>query len=82
VANLDLSAAKRSEKDGAVTWAGATAALRTEAVGTFLDRYKAGTAMDPVTFTVGAAAVAPGDEDPSVIVHPVSVAGGALEVLG
>lgn len=82
VANLDLSAAKRSEKDGAVTWAGATAALRAEAVGTFLDRYKAGTAMDPVTFTVGAAAVAPGDEDPSVIVYPVSVAGGALEVLG
>lgn len=54
IVDIDLSKAKRSEEDGTVTWTGAPSTLREEAVKHFLS-YKAGTEMDPVTFTVGAA---------------------------
>lgn len=55
LADIDLSKAKRSEDNGAVTWSGAPSTLRAEAVTHFLDFYTAGSQMDPVTFTVGAA---------------------------
>jgi hypothetical protein len=53
--DIDLSKAKRTEDDGTVTWTGAPSALRADAVDHFLGFYPAGSEMDPVTFTVGAA---------------------------
>ncbi|QBE49484.1 HtaA domain-containing protein [Leucobacter triazinivorans] len=66
IADIDLGAATRSGTAGAVTWTGALSTLRAEAVDAFLGFYPAGTALDPVTFTVGAAS----DAEPTKPVTP------------
>ena len=56
VASLDLSSATRTERPGgAVRWTSAPATLTRAGVGVFQDFYEQGQALDPVTFTVGAA---------------------------
>ncbi|WP_446429670.1 HtaA domain-containing protein [Leucobacter sp. 1207-22] len=52
---VDIALPKKTVDDsGSVTWTDAKTTLRAEAVGVF-QQYKAGEALDPVTFTVGKA---------------------------
>ncbi|MFJ2518157.1 HtaA domain-containing protein [Cellulosimicrobium cellulans] len=60
VATLALDAPTTSA-DGAVTYTKAAATLTADGSLAFSGFYPAGTALDPVTFTVGAASSAPGD---------------------
>ena len=58
-ATLDLAAATKSDVSGATRWAGVPAALTSQGSAAFSYNgssfYQAGTAIDPVSFTIGAA---------------------------
>lgn len=62
MANLNLAAANRSVSNGAVTYSGAPAVLTSAGTGVFSlsgsPFYTVGTALDPVTFTIGAPSTA------------------------
>lgn len=58
VVDIDLSGTKPTTANGATTWTNAPTTLRAEAVESFNDFYKAGSAAASVTFTVGAASTA------------------------
>jgi len=69
-ATLALGAPTTSA-DGAVTYRGARATLTADGSAAFAGFYPAGTTLDPVTFTVGAAAEEqPGDGDGGTIGNP------------
>ncbi|PWB98192.1 HtaA domain-containing protein [Salinibacterium hongtaonis] len=62
IASLNLAAANRSVNNGAVTYSGVPAVLTSAGTGVFAltgsPFYPVGTALDPVTFTIGAPATA------------------------
>ncbi len=58
-ANLALASGTRTDSGGAVTFSGVPATLTAAGAALFQGNYPAGTALDPVTFTVGAVASAP-----------------------
>ncbi|OCI33244.1 HtaA domain-containing protein [Oerskovia enterophila] len=60
IATLDLSAAKVTTANGTTTYAAVPAVLTAVGVPAFGSFYTAGDALDPVTFTVGAAVDNPG----------------------
>ncbi len=60
IGTLDLSAAKVSTANGTTTYAAVPAVLTAAGVPAFGSFYAAGDALDPVTFTVGAAVENPG----------------------
>ncbi|MDQ1130895.1 hypothetical protein QE381_003023 [Microbacterium sp. SORGH_AS 888] len=68
VASLDLAAGSRSDSNGAIAYSSVPATLTASGAGVFSygssQFYSAGTAMDPVTFVVGADA-APGSGAPA-----------------
>ena len=67
-ADVDLSKAKRTvAEDGSVTWSGATTKMRQEGVDKFLGFYPAGTALDPLTFTVAEGADVPQSPEVSAV---------------
>jgi len=76
IANLALAAGSRSESGGAVTYAGVPATLTVAGAGLFQGNYPAGTALDAVTFTIGAAATAStgGSRTVAAYVDPASTA--------
>jgi len=58
--NLDLSRGQRSTSGGAVHYSGVPVSLAGSAVGHFRGFYPAGTALDPVSFTIGSSGGAAG----------------------
>lgn len=85
IATLNLSG-KKSGDDSSITYSAVPATLTAEGVPAFAEFYDAGSALDPITFTVGAGAEVPCDELDSLPRTgsdlDLALAGGAFIALG